>query len=93
MHTHDRERARARAREREREREREKPAERRECGDDFDENHHKATSQSYITRKLLAGALGKDGGLGHVEVKPGILLEDVLEISQDLERNVLSSHA
>ena len=42
-----------------------------------------ATSQA----ASLADALGKDGGLGHVEVKPGILLEDVLEISQDLERH------
>ena len=39
----------------------------------------------HITGSLLADALGKDGGPGHVEVKPGILLEHVLEIRQDLE--------
>jgi hypothetical protein len=37
------------------------------------------------TRRLLTDSLGKDGSLGHVEVKSGILLEDVLEISQDVE--------
>jgi len=39
----------------------------------------------HITRSLLADALGKDGCLGHVEVKSGILLEDVLEIRQVLK--------
>jgi hypothetical protein len=34
----------------------------------------------HITCNLLTDVLGKNGGLGHVEVKPGILLADVLEI-------------
>jgi hypothetical protein len=37
-----------------------------------------------IERSLLRGALGEDGGLGDVEVKSSILLEDVHKLSQDL---------
>ena len=37
-----------------------------------------------IKRRLLADALRKDGCLRYVEVKPGIFLEDVLELRQDL---------
>jgi hypothetical protein len=40
-----------------------------------------------IKRRLLADALGKDGCLRYVEVKPSIFLEDVLEISQDFEHH------
>ena len=50
-----------------------------ECGDGVDHMF------DHITRRLLTDALGQDGSLGHVVVKFGILLEDVLEISQDLE--------
>ncbi len=39
----------------------------------------------YIERSLLRDALGEDGGLGDVEVKSSILLEDVLELRQDLQ--------
>ena len=56
------------------------PAKRKECGNGVD---HILRD---ITRRLLADALGTDGGLGHVELKPGILPEDVLEIILDLER-------
>jgi hypothetical protein len=56
------------------------PAESSECGAGVDH------MLRHITGSLSADALGKDGGLRHVEFKPGILLEDVLEISQDLER-------
>ena len=41
----------------------------------------------YIERSLLRDALGEDGSLGDVEVKSSILLEDVLEASQDLKRH------
>jgi hypothetical protein len=37
-----------------------------------------------IERSLLRDALGEDGGLGDVEVKSSMLLEDMLELSQDL---------
>jgi hypothetical protein len=40
-----------------------------------------------IKRRLLADALGKDGCLRYVGVKPSIFLEDVLEISQDFEHH------
>jgi hypothetical protein len=39
----------------------------------------------YIEHSLLRDALGEDGGLGDVEVKSSILLEDVLELSHDLQ--------
>ena len=55
------------------------PTDRSECGAGVD------LLLCHITRSLLADALGKDACLGHVEVKSGILLEDVLEISQDLK--------
>jgi hypothetical protein len=38
----------------------------------------------HIKRSLLGDALGEDASLGDVEVKCSILLEDVLEVSQDL---------
>jgi hypothetical protein len=41
----------------------------------------------YIERSLLRDAIGEDGSLGDVEVKSSILLEDVLELSQDLQRH------
>jgi hypothetical protein len=33
-----------------------------------------------IKRSLLCNALGEDGGLGDVEVKSSILIEDMLEL-------------
>jgi hypothetical protein len=46
----------------------------------------------YIEHSLLSDSLGKDGGLGDVEVdvegKFSILLEDVLEFSQDLQCHI-----
>ena len=41
----------------------------------------------HIQHSLLSDALGEDGSLGDVEVKSSILLEDVLEVSQDLKRH------
>ena len=41
----------------------------------------------YIQCSMLRDALGEDAGLGDVEVKSSILLEDVPDVSKDLQRH------
>ena len=41
----------------------------------------------HIKGSLVGDALGEDGGLGDVKLQASILLEDMLELSQDLKRH------
>ena len=41
----------------------------------------------HIKSSFLAEAVGEEGCFGHVEVKSSVLVESVLEISQDLKRH------
>ena len=41
----------------------------------------------YIEHSLLYDTLGEDGGLEYVEIKSSILLENVFELGQDLQRH------
>jgi hypothetical protein len=41
----------------------------------------------HIEGSLVGDALGEDGGLGDVKLQASILLEDMLELSQDLKRH------